>query len=96
MSLSVFTLGAVGLVLIGLLGLVRTGHRLQQLLAVNVMGAGVFMLFLVFAAQHAPVDPVAHALVLTGIVVAISTLALGLALIRRLVLEGEHDAELDD
>jgi len=95
MSLGLYTLGAVGLVLIGLLGLMRTGQRLQQLLAVNVMGAGVFMLFLVFAAKHDPVDPVAHALVLTGIVVAISTLALGLALIRRLALE-DDDVDLDD
>jgi len=96
MSVWIYSLCALGLVLIGLYGLVRSHHGLQQLLSINVMGSGVFMLLLALAARHAPADAVPQALVLapadavpqalvlTGIVVAISALALGLALLRRL------------
>jgi multicomponent Na+:H+ antiporter subunit C len=92
----VYLYGALGVVLIGFYGLARAGHALQQLLAVNVMGAGVFMLLLALAARHTPADAVPQALVLTGIVVAISTLALGLALIRRLAVEERKAANAVD
>jgi multicomponent Na+:H+ antiporter subunit C len=52
----------------------------------NVSGAGVFLVFVSLAYQgdSLPVDPIPHALVLTGLVVAISATALALALNRRL------------
>ena len=59
---------------------------LQRLIGVNVMGAGVFLVLITVAYRGpglAP-DPVPHALVLTGIVVAVSATALALALARRL------------
>ncbi|MDR9499160.1 MAG: NADH-quinone oxidoreductase subunit K [Hydrogenovibrio sp.] len=87
MSGLIYSLCALGLVMIGLYGLARAHHGLQQLLAINVMSAGVFMLLLTMAARHPPADAVPQALVLTGIVVAISALALGLALLRRLAAE---------
>lgn len=92
MSGLIYSLCALGLVLIGLYGLARSHNGLQQLLAINVMGAGVFMLLLTLAARHAPADAVPQALVLTGIVVAISALALGLALLRRLASYDEDAA----
>jgi multicomponent Na+:H+ antiporter subunit C len=64
-------------------------HLLRRLLSLNVMGSGVFLL-LVGLAQRGPgqpADPVAQALVLTGIVVAISATALGVVLLRRFVEE---------
>ena len=76
--------GAV-LIGIGVFGLLRSQHPLRQLLAVNVIGASIFLILVAFAARggEAP-DPVPHAMVLTGIVIAISATAYGLALIRRL------------
>ena len=56
------------------------------MLAINVCGAGVFLVFVALAYRGpglAP-DPVPHALVLTGIVVAVSATALAVALGRRL------------
>ncbi|MBT2968743.1 MAG: Na+/H+ antiporter subunit C [gamma proteobacterium symbiont of Ctena orbiculata] len=59
---------------------------LPRLLALNVSGAGVFLIFvsLAYRGDSLPTDPVPHALVLTGLVVAVSATALALALNRRL------------
>ena len=66
---------------------------LQRILAINVMGSGVFMLMIAIAYRGPgmPPDPIPHALVLTGIVVAVSATALALALGRRLTREQPHD-----
>jgi multicomponent Na+:H+ antiporter subunit C len=62
---------------------------LQKVVAVNVMGTGVFLMLIAVAYRgpDLPPDPVPHALVLTGIVVAVSATALALALARRLSAE---------
>jgi multicomponent Na+:H+ antiporter subunit C len=81
-----YALMGVALVSIGLHGLIARTHLLRQILAVNIMGSGVFAL-LVAMAQRSPdavPDPVPHALVLTGIVVAVSTTAFALALACRI------------
>ena len=59
---------------------------LARILAINICGAGVFLLFVAVAYRglEATPDPVPHALVLTGIVVAVSATALAVALGRRL------------
>jgi multicomponent Na+:H+ antiporter subunit C len=79
---------AIGLLLfaMGLLGLALGRHPVRKILALNVMGTGVF-LFLVAGATRYGLqnpDPVPHAMVLTGIVVAVSATALGLALAGRI------------
>ncbi len=62
---------------------------LQRLIGINVMGAGVFLVLITVAYRGPGIapDPVLHALVLTGIVVAVSATALALALARRLTAE---------
>jgi len=66
---------------------------LHRVVAINVLGAGVFMMLIAIAYRGpgAPPDPVPHALVLTGIVVAVSATALALALARRLTEEQSND-----
>jgi len=86
MSLSMlYALAGVGLFVLGLHGLIVQTHLLRKILALNIMGSGVFML-MVALARRAPEnpDPVPHAMVITGIVVAVSATALALALILRL------------
>lgn len=73
---------------------------LRKILALNVMGSAVFLLLVAVADRNrtdAP-DPVPHAMVLTGIVVAVSATAFALALARRIhaemgleTLPGEDD-----
>jgi multicomponent Na+:H+ antiporter subunit C len=66
---------------------------LHRIIAINIMGTGVFMLLITIAYRGPGVtpDPIPHALVLTGIVVAVSATALALALIRRLNTEQVDD-----
>lgn len=65
-------------------------HPLRQLLAVNVMGSAVFLVLVGGARQG---DPVPHAMVITGIVVAVAATALGLNLMLKLMASSGDDAE---
>lgn len=73
------------LVAMGAVAFVIQRHVMRKLIAFNVMGGGVFLVLLALAPRTAEghADPVAQALVLTGIVIAIAATALGLALLRR-------------
>ena len=82
----VYALTGVGLFALGLRSALLQRALLGWVLAINVCGAGVFLVFVALAyrgPELAP-DPVPQALVLTGIVVAVSATALALALGRRL------------
>jgi multicomponent Na+:H+ antiporter subunit C len=85
------------LVALGLAALVLQANLMRKLVAFNVMGGGVFLLLLALAPRTATgtADPVAQALVLTGIVIAIAATALGLVLARR-YHAATGRAELDD
>lgn len=83
----------VALFALGVRATLAPGGFLRRVMALNIAGAGVF-LGLVAAAWRGPgaaPEPVPHALVLTGIVVAVSATALALALWRRLGESGDHD-----
>lgn len=67
---------------IGLYGLLIRAAILHKVLAVNIMSIGVFMVLVANASTPSGVsDPVPHAMVLTGIVVAVAGTALALSLI---------------
>lgn len=81
--------GAV-IVAVCLHALILRAHLLRKILAVNVLGSGSFLLLTALASRGPEPDPVPHAMVLTGIVVAVSATAFALALLRRLhELSGE-------
>ncbi len=84
-----YALVGTGLFTLGLYALIVHAHLLRKILAVNVMGSGVFLVLVALAArtQGAVPDPVPHAMVITGIVVAISATALALALMLRVRAE---------
>jgi multicomponent Na+:H+ antiporter subunit C len=70
---------------IGVHGLLISRHLMRKLLSVNLMLSAVFLLLLLFAAPvDGQPDPIPQALVLTGIVIAVSTTAFALALMVRL------------
>lgn len=74
--------GAV-LIGIGVYGFITRAHLLRRILAFNVIGSGVFLLIgaLGYRTPGAEADPVPHALIITGIVVALSLTALAVALV---------------
>lgn len=84
-SAVIFTVTGAALVCIGLYGIIANRHLLRQILAFNIIGSGIFLLLGVLAngGNGAP-DPVPHALIITGIVVALAATALAVMLAIRL------------
>jgi multicomponent Na+:H+ antiporter subunit C len=88
----VYMLVGVALFCLALVRLVVDGDALRRVIALNVMGSGVFLVMIASAARgDGPPDPVPQALVLTGIVVAVATSALAIAIARLL-----HRADAGD
>jgi multicomponent Na+:H+ antiporter subunit C len=85
---TLFGLFAAVLIGVGLYGLIVNPHPLRKILAFNVVGSGVFLLFGAIAYRGAGAgmggDPVPQALLITGIVVAFSATALAVAVLLRL------------
>ena len=84
-----YALAGVGLFCLGLHALVVHAHLLRKILALNVMGSGVFLVLVGLAKRVAGAlpDPVPHAMVITGIVVAVSATALALVLMFKVAAE---------
>jgi multicomponent Na+:H+ antiporter subunit C len=91
----IYALTGTFLFAVGLAGVCFCPHTLRKILAVNMAGSGVFLVLVALAGrQHSESpDPVPQALVLTGIVVAVSATAVALVLYRRLATAPETDAE---
>ena len=85
---TVFGLTGAALFGLGLYGLIVHPQPLRKVLAFAVLGNGVFLLFGAIARRGAAAglggDPVPHALIITGIVVAFAATALAVALCLRL------------
>jgi multicomponent Na+:H+ antiporter subunit C len=85
---TLFGLCAAALIGVGLYGLIVNPQPLRKVLAFNVVGSGVFLLFGVVARRGAAAgfggDPVPQALLITGIIVAFAATALAVALLLRL------------
>ncbi len=85
---TLYGLCGAALVGVGLYGLLTDPRLLRKIVAFNLMGSGVFLLFGVVSRRGADAglggDPVPHALVITGVVVAFAATALAVALLLRL------------
>ncbi len=87
MSVSVlYAGGGTLLFFIGLHALLVYPHLLRKILAANIMGSGVFMVFVALGARSSDgvTDPVPQAMVLTGIVVSLCFTAVALVLAVRI------------
>ena len=84
---TLFGLCGAALVGLGLYGLICHPGALRKIVAFNLLGGGVFLLFGVVARRGAASgfsgDPVPQALVITGLVVAFAATALAVALVLR-------------
>ena len=86
-----------GLVGIGLYAAILGRSALRRLLAFNLVGSGVFLVFGAIArrgglAGGTASDPVPQALVITGLVVAFAATALAVALLIRLAAVEQEEA----
>lgn len=92
----IWLLAAAAIVGLGVWGLVVAVHLLRKLLALNLLGSGIFLLLVTLTADAGgAADPVPQALVLTGLVITVSVTAFALALLDRLARE-TGDLVLDD
>ena len=96
---TLYGLCGAALVGLGLYGLICHPGALRKILAFNLLGGGVFLLFgviaqrggaLAAAGSGADSDPVPQALVITGLVVAFAATAIAVALLRRLAEASRH------
>jgi multicomponent Na+:H+ antiporter subunit C len=105
----VYAAAAGALVTVAFYALIVRPELIRKLIALNVLGAAAFLVLVAIAHRNAylpagatelAADPVPHAMVLTGIVVAVSATAFGLALARRIEdetgLDHLPDGEEDD
>lgn len=76
--------------------LVLARDLLRRIVAANAFGTGIFMMLVAFGhrGEVAPPDPTPHALVLTGIVVAVSATGLALALATRMHAAGARPEDV--
>ncbi len=92
MTATLYGLLGAGLVGIGLFGLLARPEPLLRILAFNLLGGGIFLVFGAVARRGAAAgfaaDPVPQAIVLTGIVVAFAATTLAVALVVRIVEPG--------
>ena len=97
MTSTVFVLVAAAIFGLGVHGLLVSAHIMRKLLALNLMLSALFLLLIVVPATlDGRPDPVPQALVLTGIVIAVSTTAFALALMVRLFGKQGHATILPD
>lgn len=90
-SLSVYLLAALTLISMGLYGMMTLRDPIRRLIAINIIGPGVFLIMVVMAKRQDPPDAILHALVVTGLVVAVSATAFAL----RLIIASEKNASTD-
>ena len=85
---TLFGLVAAVLIGAGLYGLLTNPQPLRKILAFNVVGNGVFLMFGAIARRGAALglggDPVPQALLITGLVVAFAASAMAIAILLRL------------
>jgi multicomponent Na+:H+ antiporter subunit C len=90
---TVFGLSGAALVGLGLFGLIVHPQPLRKILAFNLLGGGVFLLFGVVARRGAEAgfdgDPIPQAMVITGLVVAFSATALAVGLVLQIFESAE-------
>ena len=101
-SVTLFGLCGAALVGLGLFGLIVQPGVLRKILAFNLLGSGVLLLFGVIARRGGGAvagsgsDPVPQALIITALVVAFAATVLAVALLRRLVQEtGRESLDTD-
>ncbi len=94
---TLYLLAGAALFVIGFHGLVSLPHLLKKILAMNIMSSGTALVFIAVAARTpgGVPDPIPHAMVLTGIVVAVCATGLALALADR-VQSANGKAEIED
>ena len=97
-SHTMYLLAGAALFTMGLRVIYSKADLLNRIIAISVMGNGVFLVFITLAGRNpeGPPDPVPHALVLTGIVVSVCAIGLALTLADRYREKATEEQEESD
>jgi multicomponent Na+:H+ antiporter subunit C len=81
-----YALAGVALFCIGFCGVLLASHLLRKIIALNICASGVFLLLISIARRNFIDEPdaVPHAMVLTGIVIALGASAFAITIARRI------------
>jgi len=95
--LFIYALTGIALFSLGLYALIVYPNLIRKILALNIIGSGIFLVLISLSLRSGAdtYDPVPHAMVITGIVVAVSATALALVLVLK-VAKATGKAELPD
>jgi len=80
-ALTFYALTGAALFGIGFYGLIAARHLLRRIVAFNLIGSGLFLFLGTAGMRGGASDPVPQALIITGIVVALSASALAVGLV---------------
>ncbi|TVP56038.1 MAG: Na+/H+ antiporter subunit C [Gemmatimonadales bacterium] len=95
-------LAGIAITLIALYAALTRAHLFWKVLAINLMGTGIFLILLAAPSRRTPeiADPLPQAMVLTGIVVAVAATALALGIALRVIARSDlpflPDGDEDD
>jgi len=78
---TLYALTGAALVGIGFFGLISAQHLMRRVVAFNLIGSGLFVFLGAAGARSGASDPIPQALIITGIVVALSASALAIGLV---------------
>lgn len=86
MTAPLYGIAGVLIFCVSLFALAVRPQLLHKVLALNVGGSGIFLVYIALASRGGGevLDPVPQAMVITGIVIAVSTTALALVLVLKL------------
>jgi multicomponent Na+:H+ antiporter subunit C len=95
MTLEIFyTSISILLFFIGFYGLIVQPNPMRKLLSINISASGVFLFVLSGSTEiFETYDSVAHAIVLTGVVVTVGSTAFGLILLKKIYEKSEKKRE---
>lgn len=79
---NIYILVGIALFVMGIWGFIVTEHLIQKLISLNIFTSGIFLLFVAITYTNEKASSIATALVLTGLVVSLAAMALGIMLIR--------------
>jgi len=80
--MSIFIIAGVAIFIFGLVGVILQKGFIHKLVSLNIFTSGIFLIFISTTVHHEKADPLATALVLTGLVVTLGATAFALMLIR--------------
>ncbi|HEY9189874.1 MAG TPA: NADH-quinone oxidoreductase subunit K [Sulfurovum sp.] len=80
--MSLFIIAGAAIFVLGLVGVLAQQGFVHKLISLNIFTSGIFLIFISTSVHDGKADPLATALVLTGLVVTLGSTAFALMLIR--------------